>query len=265
MLVVKRTVKTESIIGLLQSYHSKLSKTQGSSEKKKSILLSHSGLNSPLFNVISGFKEPSNVLNIAALLEKAKSLGKSFLWVMHHRNVNLGQYLMNQGLVKREALQAFYYKLSNKVASYESHPAVKMVEVDTEELFYEWCQVFSSCHGIPFEEVCEYFKSGYGESRFYQLFLAQVYQKSIACSAMYINDEKALLLWDSVLPMYRRQGVGSMMILSRMKIAKENGCKAAYAFGVYSLASLFKSVGFRAFTRFEVLCFDQDITLEEDG
>lgn len=263
MLVVKRTVKTEKIISLLQSYYSKLSKTQGSAEKKKGIQMYHSSIDIALFNVISGYQEPSNVLNVASLLEKAKALGCSFIWLLHHRNINLQQYLTNQGLSRREPLQAFYYKLSNKMASYESHPAVELAEVTSEEMFYEWCQVFATTKGLDFNQVCDYFQAGYGENRVYQLFLAQVYHKSIGACAMYTDKGSALLLWDAVLPMYRRQGVGSMMVLSRMKMAKEMGCKSVYAFGVYSLASLLKSIGFRAFTRFEMLCFDKDVELDD--
>ena len=71
---------------------------------------------------------------------------------------------------------------------------------------------------------------------------------------LHVEGTRGLLLWDSVLPMYRRQGVGSMMVLSRMK-GKEAGCEHMY-YGEDSYYALVRSLGFKSFAKFNVNRFD---------
>ena len=106
-------------------------------------------------------------------------------------------------------------------------------------------------------------KKGHGEDRHFQMYFAQVYQKTIGCCILSIEDNKALLLWDAVLPMYRRQGVGSMMVLERLKIAKEQGCDHAYALGSYAHLATLRTLGFKPFANFNLVRFDQDNTMDE--
>lgn len=258
MLVIRRAEKAETLVNLLQSYYTQLSKHIGVLEEKQGIVMHHAKSESALFNRIVGYQEPKNVLNIAALLEHAKSHGHSFLWYSHDGNIHLHKYLLDQGLDRREPLQGFYFNAKRRMPDYKSHPAVKLLEVRTEEQFYEWCHVFSLCHGVPLEAVCEYFESGYGEERTYTLMMAQVYQKTIACSAFYVYEDNAILLWDSVLPMYRRQGVGSMMAIHRMQMAKKLKCKGVYALGMDSYAAMLKDIGFRHIGKFQTFFYSAE-------
>jgi hypothetical protein len=255
MLVVRRAEKTETLVALYHAYCTQVVKKIGVFEEKQNIFMHHSKLESALFNRVLGCEDPSNVLNCAALLEHAKAFNKKFLWMLHDSNVNLLQYLLTQDLDRREPEMGFYFNLNWRMPNYESHPAVSLLEVESEEQFYEWSAVFAECHGISFEDVCDYFSSGYGDDRCYSLYMAQVYQKTIGCSAMFVHEKNALLLWDSVLPMYRRQGVGSMMALSRMKQAKALECENVYAVGMESFAAMLRDIGFRSFAKFQVLCY----------
>ena len=67
--------------------------------------MAHALMDSPIFNVILGHTEPPNVLNVAALLEKAKEHGKPFLWMSHDANIHLAQYLKTEGLQQRGSLR----------------------------------------------------------------------------------------------------------------------------------------------------------------
>lgn len=252
MLIIRRAEKAETLISLLQSFHIQLAEKIGVLEEKQGIIMHHSQSNVAIFNKVFGYKEPSNVLNIAALLEHAKAQGHSFLWLAPESNINLHQYLIGQDLDRREALTGFYYNLTWHMPDFESHPAVQLLEVESEEQYYEWCHVFSLCHGADLDVVHQYFQSGYGEERDYTLYMAQVYQKTIACCAFYTHDKQALLLWDSVLPMYRRQGVGSMMALSRMNIAKKLECEGIYTLGMQGYAAMLKDIGFKVVGKFQV-------------
>lgn len=253
MLIIKKSAKTEMITELLQSYLAQVSQKVGIFDEKQGVAMSHSLLDVDFFNLVCGFKEPANVLNVASLLELAKSQGPAFLWMCHESNIHLTQYLKKQGLSSRANIQGLYRSISSELPTYDNHPAVTMVEVTTEEHFYEWCHVFATCHGLTDEVVETYFRPSFGEEGACDLFLAQVYQKSIASSAMYIKNQQCLMLWDAVLPAYRRQGVGSMMLLERMKLAKEAGCNGVYAFGLYAMLETLKGLGFKSFAKFNLL------------
>lgn len=263
MLIIRRAEKAETLVNLLQSFYTQLSKRFGVLEKKQGIVSHHAKLNEAMFNVVIGYREPSNVLNIAALLEHVKKLQEPFIWLAYDDNANLAQYLVSQGLDKREPMQGFCYNLSWRMPKYESHPAVKLFEVTTEEQFYEWAHVFALSHGVSFEKVCTYYQSGYGEDRDYILYMAQVYQKTIGCCALYVHENNALMLADTVLPMYRRQGVGSMMALHRMEVAKQLECEGIYAMGMQSYAAMLKDLGFRAFGNYQLFYCEPEGS--EDG
>ena len=64
--------------------------------------MAHSLTDSPMLNLVCGFQEPANVLNVAALLESAKRQEKSFLWMTHDSNIHLEQYLNTEGYTNRE-------------------------------------------------------------------------------------------------------------------------------------------------------------------
>ncbi len=256
MLIIKRAQKSETVVDLLQSYYADITKTVGLFDEKQGVTMAHSLLKPALFNVLCGSKEPENVLNVAALLEQAKSQSLPFLWMHHDANIHLHQYLKNQGLEHRVSMHGYCYQLETKVLDFDAHPAVVMIEVSTDEHFYEWCHVFSVCHGIPEEDVEKYFRSGTGENRVFQMYIAQLYQKTIACCAMYRKDKDALLLWDSVLPVYRRQGVGTMMALNRLQEAKKAGLSCAFSFGIHDRHALLKKLGFKSFGKFSVLYYD---------
>lgn len=253
MLIIKRAKKSETIIELLQSYYAEITQSIGLFDEKQGVTLAHSLLDTALFNVVCGEKEPSNVLNVAALLENAKSQQQPFLWLHHDSNIHLHQYLKKQHLESRASINGYCFLLESTLLSFDAHPAVEMSEIASEEQFYEWCHIFSVCHGIPVESVEQYFSSGWGENRVFQLFSAQLYQKTIACCAMYRKEKNAILLWDSVLPMYRRQGVGSMMVLNRLKLAKSEGLEEAFTFGENDRIKLLKKLGFKSFGKFNVL------------
>ena len=267
MLIIKRAEKTETIIELFQSFLSQHSQQIGIFDEKEGIVLSHSLTTVDLFNVVLGAKEPENVLNVASMLADAKSHEEPFLWLAHESNIHLAQYLKNQGLSHKGLLTGCFYNLTGSIAGFDKHPAVSMVEVTTDELFYEWCHLFATCHGLEMETVEAYFKASFHDESHLQLFISQVYQKSIGCCAMYTQDKLGLLLWDAVLPVYRRQGVGSMMVISRMELAKEAGCEGVYAFGMHAMLEMLKGIGFKAFGRFNIHRYDpQSIGVEEsDG
>lgn len=265
MLIIKRAQKSETIIELLQSYYADITKTVGLFDDKQGIVMAHSLLPSALFNVVCGQKEPANVLNVAAMLENAKSQQQPFFWLHHDSNIHLHQYLKNQGMDSRESFYGYCYALDSHMLDFDAHPAVTMAEVVTDEQFYEWCHTFSLCHGVPVDIVEQYFKSGVGEDRVYQLFIAQLYQKTIACCAMYRDEKHALLLWDSVLPMYRRQGVGSMMVLNRLQKAKEDSLEEAFTFGAQDRIQLLKKLGFKSFGKFNLLYHEESMLDASDG
>lgn len=265
MLIIKRSEKTETIIELLQSFFAQITKSVGIVDEKQGIMVAHSLLSSALFNIVCGCVEPTNILNVTALLESAKRQEKPFLWMTHDMNIHLSQYLRNEGLIPSGSLQGLYYKIAAQTPAYTSHPAVELLEVTTDEHFFEWCHVFAQCHGLNVDDVEVYFGSGTGEDKKFQMYIAQVYQKSIGACVLHLEGNKALLLYDSVLPMYRRQGVGSMMAIGRLKVAQEAGCEHAYAFGEHGSYAMFKSLGFKAFAKFNLHRFDNQITLGEDG
>lgn len=268
VLMIKRTEKTEAIITLLQYYYRYISESVGITDEKEGWLMAHSLLDTPIFNVICGHTEPTNVLNSAALLELARNQRKPFIWLLLDNHIHSQQYLINEGLEERGQLQAGVFHLSSNAPNFTSHPAVELVEVSNDEQFYEWCHVFSVSQGMPVEDVEAYFKLNESAAGNVNMYLAQIYQKSVGCCGMFVKDNQSLLLWDTVLPMYRRQGVGSMMVLQRMNIAKDAGCEEVYGFGLHSSEKLLRSLGFKMFGVFNMMrydCFEEEAEADSNG
>lgn len=78
-----------------------------------------------------------------------------------------------------------------------------------------------------------------------KFFLAKLNDKTVGTCGIYIEDEIAGFYSDGVLPMYRNQGIATEMVMQRIKIAQQHGCKYAIAHCMKPSVDLYKRVGFK--------------------
>ncbi|UTC24801.1 hypothetical protein MMH89_01370 [Candidatus Comchoanobacter bicostacola] len=261
MLVTKRKRRSETLLGLLYDYCGILATGLGSIDDKESSFAYHTGLTLPYFNIVASRVNESNHLEIQALIELAKQQEQPFTAIFNCKDQWVKQGL-GEDLIMRGSITGMMCKIGASLKSYEAHPAAKLVEVNTQELFYEWVHVFCQSYDLPIEDIERVFAPCINDSVPLQLHIVQIYQKTIACCVTLFKEDKALLLWDTVLPMYRRQGIGNMMMLGRMKLCSEHQCSEVYSFGMHASKDSLQSIGFKKVGRYDLYRYDKP--LEED-
>lgn len=78
-----------------------------------------------------------------------------------------------------------------------------------------------------------------------KFFIAKLNNKTVGTCGIYIEDEIAGFYSDGVLPVYRNQGIATEMIMQRIKIAQQHGCKYIIAHCMKSSVNLYKRAGFK--------------------
>jgi GNAT superfamily N-acetyltransferase len=255
MLVIKRAKKTDHLTQLLQHYCEALTDNIGALEVKDQASLYHSGLPIAYFNKLIVTGMSVNYMEVSALLENAKQYELPFVCMLNQSLIDLKQ-VVKKSMCQKGSFSGMYYNLRYDIMKYDAHPAAKLIEVQTQEQLYEWVDVFCHAFNLQHDQVERVCSGLISQESPIKLYIVQVYQKTIACSMTVIKDDQALLLWDTVLPMYRRQGVGSMMLLERLEQCKSNGIKEAYTLGFHSSYESAKHVGFKPFVKLGFYRYD---------
>ncbi|MDC3180831.1 hypothetical protein OAT84_01635 [Gammaproteobacteria bacterium] len=243
MLVIRRSKKIDALAKLMEVYSHALSKNIGTLKIKDQAFFYNSGLDIAYFNLLAVIGVSVNFLEVSALLEASKQKKVPFMGLVHDGLIDIKQ-LFSQELAFKGRLSGLHYSLKYEMMQYDAHPAAQVIEVKTPEQFYEWVDVYTHAYDLDPTQVEALFK-GAVESHEMVLHIMQVYQKTVACTLSVRYEDQVLLLWDTVLPMYRRQGLGSMMMLKRLFEFQEQGVKDAYAVGFYSSYDLARSIGFK--------------------
>ncbi len=262
MLVIHRSKKIDALVKLFEVYCSSLTKSIGNIDLKDQALWYNSGSNIAYFNILSMMGVSVSFLEVSALLEKAKATNVPFIALAHNGLIDIKQ-LLSQDLQHKGNMHGLHYNLRYELMQYDAHPAAKVIEVKTAEQYYEWVDIFSHAHDLNREQVEKIFQGALTEDSHLILHIMQVYQKTVACSLSVKDGEKVLLLWDTVLPMYRRQGLGSMLLLQRLFEFQEQGVKDVFSLGFYSSYDLARSVGFKHLVKLQFYRYDPPIAEQE--
>ncbi|WP_341807778.1 GNAT family N-acetyltransferase [Wolbachia endosymbiont (group E) of Neria commutata] len=78
-----------------------------------------------------------------------------------------------------------------------------------------------------------------------RFFLVTLNDEIVGTCGIYIQDNVAGFYSDGVLPMYRNQGIGTQMVLERIKLAKQLECKYIVAHCMKPSVNLYKRLGFQ--------------------
>jgi hypothetical protein len=262
MLVIHRSKKIDALVKLFEAYCNNLTKSIGEIDIKDQALWYNSNSDIAYFNFLSLIGVSVNFLEVSSLLEKAKASKVPFIAMAHNSLIDIKQ-LLSQELSYKGNLHGLHFNLRYDLMQYDAHPAAKVIEVKTAEQYYEWVDIFSHAYDLNREQVEKAYNSALAEDSQLILHIMQVYQKTVACSLSVKDGEKVLLLWDTVLPMYRRQGLGSMMILQRLFDFQEQGVKDVFSLGFYSSYDLARSVGFKHLVTLPFYRYDPPIADEE--
>ncbi|WP_341817209.1 GNAT family N-acetyltransferase [Wolbachia endosymbiont (group A) of Agelastica alni] len=114
---------------------------------------------------------------------------------------------------------------------------LEQLDLHTSKIFY---------HGVGI--VSTFFRglSNYDDknSRL-RFFLVTLNNEIIGTCGLYVQDSVAGFYSDGVLPIYRNRGIGTQMVLERIKIAKQLECKYIVAHCMKPSVNLYKRLGFQ--------------------
>ena len=202
------------------------------------------GTKESLFNFVFCKTESS----IQKTLNYLQERGVEATWVADPPTEMIGSSLEKYGIrhvstPKKALLNLKNYFLPNDIIS-----NLKLIVVDTKDLLEQLdsytSQIFYHKIGI----VSTFFRGllNYDhEKSGLKFFLVKLNNEVIGTCGIYIQDNVAGFYSDGVLKMYRNQGIGTQMVLERIKIAKQFECKYIIAHCMKPSVNLYRRLGFQ--------------------
>lgn len=162
-------------------------------------------------------------------------------WVQMKTKNSLERYGVKYASTPKKALLNMknYFLLADVV------PNLKFTIVDSSQLLeqLDLCtsQIFHHNIGI----VSTFFRGLPSDTSQLKFFLATLNEKIVGTCGIYIQGNVAGFYSDGILPMYRNQGIGTQMVLERIKMAQQCKCEYIIAHCMKPSVNLYKRLGFQ--------------------
>jgi GNAT superfamily N-acetyltransferase len=191
------------------------------------------------FNYLSGIGEDS--AEFIPLIDYFKQHNRSFAWFSFPQTPVLERTLVDNRLVHIAPVACVTCDLSQET---EAESNADFVPVTTPEQFDAWCQILASTWNRTVDITKRFYRGLYPSSRM-QLYLVRKDQHYAGCCILDIQGAIAGCYWDCVLPEFRQQGLGTIMIEQRKAIAKTHGCTHIVAQCLDSSVGIYQKAGFK--------------------
>ncbi|MDD9331610.1 MAG: GNAT family N-acetyltransferase [Wolbachia sp.] len=124
-----------------------------------------------------------------------------------------------------------------KLKIIDSNQLLEQLDLYTSKIFYHDIGIVSTF----FRGLSDYNYENSG----LRFFLVMLNDEVVGTCGIYIQDGVAGFYSDGVLPIYRNQGVGTQMVLERIKMAQHLKCKYIVAHCMKPSVNLYKRLGFK--------------------
>lgn len=215
-------------------------------DKFDNIIFTINGTKESLFNFVFCENQYTE-LSIQKTLEYLKERNVEATWVINsHMKTKdiLEKYeIKHVSTPKKALLNIKNYFLPDDVVpnlrlnAVNSSYLLEQLDLYTSKIFYHNIRVVSTF----FRGLSNYDYENSG----LRFFLVTLNDEIVGTCGIYIQDNVAGFYSDGVLPMYRNQGIGTQMVLERIKMAKQLECKYIVAHCMKPSVNLYKRLGFQ--------------------
>jgi hypothetical protein len=217
------------------------------------------GIPQPSLNVVMRSRFTQNAIEerIAQVMQPFKERRVPMLWRIFPGTepVNLGQYLIAHGLTAYENEPGMAVELAALPQDMHTLAGLTIEEVESKETLNEWIETAALAFNGNTQEIDPHYVTfeqclGWGRERPYQRFLARLYGRAVATSAMFLGAGVAGLYSVGTLPELRRLGIGRAVSLAPLLSARAIG----YHIGVLEASpmgyNIYARLGFQEYCRF---------------
>jgi GNAT superfamily N-acetyltransferase len=182
-------------------------------------------------------------LSIQKTLDYLRIRNVEATWVMESSTTSniLEKYNIKRASTAKKMLLPF----RNYLLPADTVPNLKLISVNNDNLLkqLDLCTSSIFIHNIGI--VNTFLRGLSNGSSQLKFFLASLDDKIVGTCGIYIQDNVAGFYSDGVLPIYRNKGIGTQMVLERIKIAQELKCHYAVAHCMKPSVNLYKRLGFQ--------------------
>lgn len=167
-------------------------------------------------------------------------------WPVDPHMTRLQFYLNKHNVTKVSAPKKAFLNLSNYTFKSDAiDNSVQLVRVEDEESLKTLDGYLSEIFFHSRDVVVKFLRYLTNkEQRQLNFFLVKKNNEFVGACGFFVQDGTAGFYADGVFRKYRNQGIGSQMILQRMRLAKEMGCENAIAHCMSMSVSVYKKQGF---------------------
>ncbi len=195
------------------------------------------GTSKSLFNFVFCNNE-SSVQKTLNYLKKRKI---EATWLNMNKKILLERYGIQHASTPKKA----FLNIENYILPADLISNLKLKLVDNSKLLEELDSYTSHIFHHDIGAVSTFFRGLQKDTSKLKIFLIILNYKTVGTCGIFIQEDVIGFYSDGVLPMYRNQGIGTQMVLERIKIAKELKCKYVIAHCMKPSINLYKRLGFQ--------------------
>ncbi len=196
---------------------------------------------------------------------------RPFLWYVtpSTRPKDIGARLIDFGFSHMEDSPGMVAEMTDLPQDYSAPDGFEIEAVEDESGLRQYFEVWALGHKYPPHIVDPfvrlYRELGFDEDRPSRLYLGYTDGDPVATSMVIRVGDTASVWWVTVLPEARQQGLGVLMTVNPLMVAREQGCHLASLFSSSNGYQLYKSLGFQEYTNLSYYVWLNKAPPEKEG
>lgn len=217
-------------------YIARLSKWEVHDKFDDSIFIIN-GTREALFNFV--FCE--NEYSIEKILNYLRERNIAATWV----SVKVKNVLESYGIKRVSTPKKALLDLKNYLLPVDVVPNLKFTVVNSSQLLNQLDSYTAKIFYHDVGVVSTFFRGLPSDTSQSKLFLVTLGEQIVGTCGIYIQGDVAGFYSDGVLPEYRRRGIGTQMVLERIKMAQQFKCEYVVAHCMKPSVNIYKRLGFK--------------------